>query len=168
MGRIYQINFKPKIAGERGIPKIAIDSAYITLEGVDGDYNRYRQEKKNGNPDWALLLLPLETIRELNAEGWPVRPGHLGENITTAGIPYNVFDTGKRYKIGAAEIQIAEPCTPCSNLAVLGYVGESRLKAFMQALYFESNGRKTNRRGWYARVLKEGAVRKGDTVEELA
>ena len=72
------------------------------------------------------MIMPLETLRELNAEGWPVQPGDMGENITSQGIPYNDFVIGGRYQVGEAVIEIAEPCLACMNLAALPYIGEEK------------------------------------------
>jgi MOSC domain-containing protein YiiM len=98
--RVYQLNKKPEIAGQGGLPKEYVKESYITFQGLEGDFNRYRHEKRKGEPDMAVLLLPLETLSELNREGWPIMPGHLGENITTYGIPYDEFSSGKKYRIG--------------------------------------------------------------------
>ncbi len=81
-GLIYQLNRKPQTPGERGLPKLPVEEAMITFQGIEGDYNRYRSERKQNNPDWALLLMPLEMIMQLNREGWPVNPGDLGVNRT--------------------------------------------------------------------------------------
>ncbi len=159
---IYQLHRKAETLGERGLPKYPVETAYLTRRGLDGDFNRYRHEKKKDNPDQALLIMPLEMIQQLHEEGWPVQPGHLGENITSRGIPYHHFQPGKMYQVGQAKIQISEPCTPCTNLHVLPYVGTDKIVEFMRIL-----AKPTNRRGWYARVLKEGMLRKGDTIEEI-
>ena len=103
--------------------------------------------------------MPLEMILTLREEGWPIEPGDIGENITTLDIPYDSFVVGKQYEIGAAKIQISKPCTPCRNLHVLQYVGDARIPAFIKTLL--------NRRGWYARVLQEGSIRKGDLISEI-
>lgn len=157
-GFIYQINVKPETPNERGIPKLPVDVVEVTLRGLAGDYNRYRTEKKKGNLNKALMLLPLETVLTLNDESWPIQPGHLGENFTTQGIPYDAFAVGKRYALGSVVIEITEPCTPCSNLRVLPYIGGDRIKWFIQTLL--------GRRGWYAEVLTEGTVKIGDSIEE--
>ena len=47
---ILQINVKPNTPGEAGLPKIAIDSAEISFLGVEGDYNRFRFNKKKKWP----------------------------------------------------------------------------------------------------------------------
>jgi hypothetical protein len=82
-GRVHQINMKPLTQGERGLPKKPVKEVQVTKAGLDGDFNKYRHEKKNDDPDSAVLLMPLETIRQLNEEGWPIRPGDIGENFTT-------------------------------------------------------------------------------------
>ena len=157
-GTVERINVKPPKPGERGIPKQPVAGALLTRAGVEGDYNVYRQEEKGGDPDSAVLLIPLETIRELNSEGWPVGPGDLGENLTTSGIPYSRFAAGKTFSIGEAVLQVSRACDPCDNLLLLPYVGAEGGR-FLKTML--------GRRGWYARVVREGRVKKGDRIEEV-
>lgn len=167
-GRVYQISIKPETAGERGLPKKPVPSARVTYQGLEGDFNRYRHEKKGGDSDQALLILPLETLQQLNDEGWPVAPGDLGENITTVGIPYDSFAPGKRYRMGDVEIEVSKPCTACTNVYLLPYVGEEKGPAFLRTLTHKEGGNLVNRRGWYAKVLEEGSAARDDAVEEAA
>jgi len=155
---VQQINVKPKTGSERGLPKLPVDSASVTGSGVEGDYNVYRHEERADDPDSALLILPAETIEELNSEGWPIRPGDLGENLTTRGIPYSGFAVGRKFSAGEVIFQISRACDPCDNLFILPYVGDAKGPAFLKAL----NGR----RGWYARVLKGGPVSVGDEIAQ--
>jgi len=132
-GTIYRLNVKPEILGERGLPKLAVESVEVRREGVVGDFNRLRHEKKGDNPDRALLLMTLEMIKQFNREGFPVEPGDLGENILTRGIPYVCYDVGKQYRIGEdVVIEISEPCIPCKHLAVLDYVGARKVEKFIE------------------------------------
>ncbi len=158
-GSIYQINVKPSVSGERGIPKSSVGHAYLSRTGVTGDYNLYRTEKKDGTLDRAVLVIPLETITQLADAGWSVQPGDLGENITTQGIPYGSFAIGSRWKVDEAMIQISEVCKPCKNLRVLPYVGLTKIIPFVRTL--------VGRRGWYARVLKEGNIRKDALINYI-
>ena len=153
---IFQINIKPNTPGEAGLPKIAIRSAQISFSGVEGDYNRFRLNKKNNEPDMAIMLISMDILEDLNNEGWPVKPGDLGENLTLDNIDYGKINPGQRYKIGEAEIEISIICDPCSNLTVLPYVGKDKISTFIKTLM--------KRRGWYARVIKEGIVSSGDTI----
>src|SRR3989344_434245 len=98
MGLLYQLNLKPETPGERGLPKLPVEEARLTRIGLEGDFNRYRAEKKAGSLDRAVLVLPWETLQELNQEGWPIEPGHLGDNITTQGIPYEELQLEQKYK----------------------------------------------------------------------
>src|SRR5579859_2291614 len=81
-GRIVQLHLKPREGRARGLPKRAVPSLTITPAGVEGDFNRWRTEEANGDPDQAVLLLSEEILADLRAEGWPVEPGELGENLT--------------------------------------------------------------------------------------
>ena len=153
---VFQINVKPNTPGEAGLPKVAIDSAQIFFQGVEGDYNRFRVNKKNNDPDMAIMLISMDILKDLNNEGWPVNAGDLGENLTLDNIDYGEITPGQRYKIGEAEIEISIICDPCSNLTVLPYVGKDKISTFIKTLM--------KRRGWYARVIKEGIVSSGDSV----
>jgi len=153
---VFQINKKPETLREVGLPKLSTEKANISKMGIDGDFNRFRKNKKNNDPDMALMIMSTDIIKQLNNEGWPVQPGDLGENLTLTKIKYSDFEPGKEYAIGAIKIKITIICDPCSNLKVLSYVGNSRVKEFINTLI--------KRRGWYAKVLKEGQISKGDLV----
>jgi MOSC domain-containing protein YiiM len=158
-GRVHRLGRKSQTPGERGLPKPEIPEAQITVQGVVGDYNVYRHDEARDDPAMAILIMPLETLNELDREGWPVRPGDIGENITTEGLPYDAFAPGDRFRVGGTLLEITKPCTPCDNLYQLPYVGRERGPAFLKAML--------DRRGWYARVLKEGTVRTNDRVERV-
>ena len=158
-GHVYQINRKGETANERGLPKLSVYRGKIKFHGLEGDFNRYRHESRRDNPNMALLIMPLEMIDQLNFDGWPVKPGDLGENITTVGIPYSEISHSNLFKIGDSVIQISGRCDPCKNLYTLSYVGEERGPEFLKIL--------VNRRGWYARVLKEGEISVGNKIERF-
>ena len=158
-GLVHQINVKPRIGDERGIPKLPIQSQYLLFAGFEDDFNRYRTEKKQGTLDRAVLIIPLETIHQLQQENWPIQPGHLGENITTQGIPYDSFSIGNKYQVGNAAIEITEACLPCANLRVLDYVGLPKVSRFMKTLI--------DRRGWYAKVIEQGRVNAYNIIRQI-
>ena len=158
-GVVRQVNVKPSTPGERGLPKRPVDTATVTREGVEGDFNIYRHEKLKDDPDSALLLMTTEKMVELNSEGWPIKPGDLGENLTVSGIPYSSFVVGKTFAVGQVRLQISRKCDPCTNLYSLPYVGKSKGPEFLKIMM--------GRRGWYARVLEEGQVKPGDKITEV-
>lgn len=155
--RVVQVNVKAAVSGERGLPKKAVQSAFVEVSGLRGDFNRYRSEKLDNELDSAVLLICRETLEAIREDGFPVESGHLGENFTIEGIPPGKLREGGQLTLGdAARVEISRACDPCRNLEVLPYVGRERLTPFMKLL--------RGRRGWYARVLKEGLVRYGDPV----
>ncbi|MDD9880320.1 MAG: MOSC domain-containing protein [Candidatus Marinimicrobia bacterium] len=156
---VQQINVKPDIQGEVGLPKMPINTANVTFSGIDGDYNRFRKKKKDNDPDMAIMIISTDILFELNQEGWPVQPGDLGENLTLSGMDYGSIKPGQQYKIGDVILEISFICDPCSNLYALPYVGEDRGPEFIKTLM--------NRRGWYARVLTRGIMKPGDGVALL-
>ena len=152
---VIQISVKPETPGEVGLPKMSVGQALVKKEGLEGDYNRARKKKKDNDPDMAVMIISTDILDQLNQEGWPVKPGDVGENLTITNIDYKKIAAGPQYLIGEAEIEISFICEPCTNLYKLPYVGTQRGREFMGAIM--------NRRVWYARVLKEGPVSVGNT-----
>ena len=153
---ISQISIKSNTPGQAGLPKMPVKAVTILKSGVEGDYNRFRKEKKKNDPDMAVMILSTDVLDKLNSEGWPVKPGHLGENLTLTNIDYNTLKLGDRLSIGDVSLEISLICDPCTNLNNLPYVGKDKSASFIKTLM--------KRRGWYARVLKAGEVTIGDGV----
>jgi MOSC domain-containing protein YiiM len=156
-GRIVQLSRKPEEAGARGLPKGAVPELTVAVDGVQGDFNRWRTEEAHGDLDQAVLLLSDEGLSALRAEGWPVQPGELGENLTVAGLPPDALRPGVRVRLGEVMLEVSKICDPCTILYTLPYVGVERGPAFLRAL--------AGRRGWYARVLRGGTIRPDLPVE---
>ncbi|MCY3414227.1 MAG: MOSC domain-containing protein [Candidatus Heimdallarchaeota archaeon] len=159
MPYVLSINAKEKTVGERGIPKMCMKVANVSSSGIIGDYNIYRTEDKASTKNRALLLYTTDKLVELQEEGWPVNAGHLGENITIDGLGYAELRIGDRWRLGEIEIEITEECHPCSNLRVLPYVGDEKIKEFIKTLQ--------GRRGMYAKVLKGGKLKILEIIEKL-
>jgi MOSC domain-containing protein YiiM len=158
-GTVFRLGAKTRSPGQHGLPKPELAEVRISRDGVEGDYNLYRQTQKGGDPEMAVLLIPLETLEELRRDGWPVRPGDLGENVTTSGVPYDSLRPPQRVRLGPVVVQTSRPCVPCDNLFLLPYVGPARGPDFLKATL--------GRRGWFAQVLEPGVVRKGDPIVVL-
>jgi MOSC domain-containing protein YiiM len=148
--RIVQLNRKPKEGRAPGLPKRPVSRLTITVAGVEGDYNRWRTEKANGDPDQAVLLLNEEILADLRAEGWPVEPGDLGENLLVAGLAPDALKPGTTVRLGDVVLEVSKACDPCTELFTLPYVGADRGPRFLRVMH--------GRRGWYARVLQGGTI----------
>ncbi|MEP7228518.1 MAG: MOSC domain-containing protein, partial [Gemmatimonadales bacterium] len=115
-GRVVQLHLKPREGRARGLPKRAVTQLTITPDGVEGDFNRWRTEKANGDPDQAVLLLSEEILVALRGEGWPVQAGELGENLTLADLPPDALQPRVQVKVGGVVLEVSKACDPCTVL----------------------------------------------------
>ena len=159
MAKVTQLNVKSKVSNEVGLPKYAVTSVVVNKGGMKGDYNNYRTDHLDSTPEQALLIMTIDKIEELNNEGWPVKAGDIGENITVDGMNYDDFKPESIFRVGEVEFQVSYACDPCSNLEKLPYVGKEKGNEFIKTML--------HRRGWYARVLQEGTIKVGDEVKRM-
>lgn len=159
--RVVQLNTSPG-----GAPKKPIPEAKVTVLGLEGDHNRCRARKGDTEHRRAVCLYAIELIEWLKQQGFPVYPGALGENITTQGIDYPAVRVGDRFRIGDIEIEITRVRTPCSGISQFGGDALARMIYDEDARHNPSSP-KWGLSGFYAKVLKEGIVRPGDTITIL-
>ena len=139
-----------------GVPKYPVDSANVSEEGVEGDFNRFRVADRGGDPDRAVCIFSIERIESLKEEGHPIEVGSTGENITIRGVEWNSLKVGTVLEIGGASLELSEPCAPCSK------IGRSFLeRRFARIDHQQEFGWSR----WLARVMREGAVSVGDSVD---
>lgn len=149
--------------GEPSLPKFSVPGVELYSGGCRGDFNFFRFNnyknvcEKKGKPydpeNRAVLIMSLDVLAKLNEEGWPVKPGDLGENLLVDN-RYGSFIGSDLYRAGSAIIQLTYQATPCKKLSQLSYVGEEKVAKFISTM--------SNRRGWYAKVVQEGVVKQGD------
>ena len=105
--------------------------------------------------DWhrQVSLLAMESISKIRNQGIDVGPGDFAENITTAGIEIWQLDLGTRLAVGnEAELEITQIGKECHDRC---------------AIYHQVGDCVMPREGIFARVLRGGKVRPGDTVRVL-
>jgi len=135
--------------------------------GVAGDAHmgetvKHRSHVRKGPTQPNLRqghLIHAELFDELRAKGFMVRPGDLGENVTTPGIDLLALPTGTRLHLGAsAVVEITGLRNPCIQL-------DDFQKGLMAAtLDRDADGNLIRKAGIMSIVLLEGDVRPGDTV----
>ena len=96
-----------------------------------------------------VSLLAMESIEKMRAKGVDVGPGDFAENITTRGINVPHLRVGDRVTLGDCELEVTQIGKEC----------HSRCEIFTQA-----GDCVMPREGVFARVLKGGLIRVGDTV----
>jgi MOSC domain-containing protein YiiM len=156
-GSIIQISISPG-----GVPKRPIAEAEVTPEGIRGD--AWAHPLIHGGPNQALLLITSEGIGQLIAQGYPVYPGALGENLTTLGLDRREMRIGQRYRAGEVMLEITKMRTPCTTLDVYGSsiknaVYDARINAG------DPSSPRWGLAGFYARVLRSGFMHPKDIIE---
>ena len=152
VGRIVQLS-----VSNGGVPKRAVATARITRFGLEGDAHRNREH--HGGPERAVCLFAMEAIRELQAEGHPLVPGALGENVTLEGLDWSAVQPGVRLQLGdEVVLEVTRYTTPCFNIRPAFRGGDYSLV---------SEKRHPGRSRVYARVLATGTLRAGDPARLL-
>ena len=136
-------------------------------EGVEGDAHaggtvKHRSRVKQ-NPDQPNLrqvhLMHVELLEELSEKGFQVKPGDIGENITTRGIDLLDLPEGTRLHIGsAAVVEVTGLRNPCAQLDAF----QAGLTA--ACLDHDDEGNLIRKAGVMSVVLTGGSVRPGDII----
>jgi MOSC domain-containing protein YiiM len=109
----------------------------------------------HGGVDQALLMYAASHYPLWEAElGRPMSAGAFGENLTVRGLDEESACIGDVLAIGPVRLQVSQPRQPCATLARRHQVRD------MIAIV-RGNGRS----GWYLRVLTEGALEAGQSIE---
>ncbi len=115
----------------------------LAVEGRGLSGCRHAKKPKTGGKRQVLL------VDEASRVALRMLFGALKENLVIAGLPLDSLPAGQRLRIGAALIEISEPCVPCWKL--------DRIR---EGLLSASWGR----RGQLGRVLESGLIQEGDEV----
>jgi MOSC domain-containing protein YiiM len=144
-----------------GVPKRAIPEGDVTPLGIAGD--GYNHPQIHGGPRQAVLLMSSEAIAELNALGYSLYPGALGENITTIGVDRKQWRAGQRWRVGQAVVELTKIRAPCDTLTVYG-AGIQKAVYDAQVKAGDPSSPRWAMAGFYASVVQPGIVRPGDPI----
>ena len=134
--------------------------------GVDGDAHagarvthRSRVAQDPEQPNLRQVqLFPSELFDEVAKAGFTVRPGDLGENITTAGIDLFSLPTGTTLRLGPdALVALTGLRNPCGQIN--GFQG-----GLLKQLVRNVDGEAVRRGGVMSVVVQGGEVRPGDGI----
>jgi MOSC domain-containing protein YiiM len=135
--------------------------------GVDGDAHagktvkhRSRVRRDPSQPNLRQVhLVHSELFDELQAKGFTVTPGDIGENVTTRGIDLLALPTGTRLRLGeVATVEITGLRNPCVQL-------DTFQKGLMAAtLDKDADGNLIRKAGVMGIVLVGGEIRPGDAI----
>lgn len=151
----------PKVIGtRRGAPVLSaihkepVDGR-LPVRGVNVDGDLQADLSVHGGPDKAIYAYATEDLAWWSEElGRAVPAGMMGENLTTQGIDCTGAVIGERWRSGDLLLEVCQPRLPCFKLG-LHFDDPRMLKRFTQA----------SRPGAYLRIVEEGEVGAGDTIE---
>ncbi|GEM82738.1 MAG: molybdenum cofactor biosynthesis protein [Meiothermus sp.] len=139
-----------------GIYKNPIETAQVSTLGLSGDH--VADQEHHGGPDQAVYVYSAEDYDWwMEKLGQALEPGTFGENLTFSSYGQGPVRIGDRFRVGPVLLEVSAPRIPCATLAAR--MGDPNfVKKFRQAA----------RPGFYARVLEEGQVRHGQSIEKIA
>ncbi len=133
------------ISDKKGVKKKTVAEAkLIKSYGIEGDAHA------SGKWHRQISLLALESIKKMQAKGLKVSCGDFAENITTQGIDLLSLPVGTKIIIGEnVEVEISQ----------IGKVCHTRC-----AIYTQAGDCVMPKEGIFAKILKGGRIKKGDTI----
>ncbi|HWB49252.1 MAG TPA: MOSC domain-containing protein [Stellaceae bacterium] len=135
--------------------------------GVEGDAHmgvtvkhRSRVAKDPTVPNLRQVhLIHAELMDELEAGGFRVAPGVMGENVTTRGVDLLGLPTGTRLRLGAeALIEVTGLRNPCAQL---NKIQPGLMNATLDR---DAGGNLIRKAGVMAIVLEGGEIKPGDAI----
>jgi len=144
-------------ASDGGVPKRPIASAVVDAAGIVGDRQGSRQH--HGRPWQALCLFSVDVIDQLAAEGHPIVPGSVGENVTIGGVDWSRLRGGLTIDIGDVRLRTSSPAAPCRK------IGGSFADGDWNRI---DHTTRPGRARWYASVIAGGSISPGDAVSITA
>ena len=142
-GRIIAISKSDK----KGIAKGNVKEANLVDEkGVEGDAHAEGGVRQ-------VSLLASESIAKMRSKGLKVRPGSFAENITTSGIDLMKLGIKDRIKLGdSAILEISQKGKVCHAPC---------------AIYYKAGDCVMPKEGVFAKVVKGGMVKIGDSINVI-
>lgn len=154
VGLPRQVTWKGKIVSTGIFKEPVNDRVMVRSLNLHGDGQA--DLTVHGGLDKAVYVYPFEHYdfwqREL--PDTELTLGNFGENFTIAGLREEEVNVGDRFQIGTVELMVTQPRLPCYKLGIR-FGRPDMVKRFLAS----------RRTGFYFRVLQEGEVVAGDTLE---
>ena len=142
------------VRGEKSKPVIHVSQVRaVPGKGLEGDYYCERGRKRGGPSEHhrEATLIEAEAIDALRREsGLELGRGDSRRNIVTRGVALNYL-VEREFLVGSVRLRGVQLCEPCAHLESLTRKGVSKGL--------------THRGGLRARILTEGVISVGDTIE---
>lgn len=151
-----------------GFSKETVDSLRLLEgQGVEGDahcgvtvQHRSRVAADPSQPNLRQVhLIQAELFEDLRAAGFAVKPGDLGENLTTKGVDLLSLPVGTRLLMGETVITVTGLRNPCQQ------INGFQKGLLKQVLKVDRDGRPIRLAGVMGIVSRGGELSTGDRIE---
>ncbi|MEW6198482.1 MAG: MOSC domain-containing protein [Planctomycetota bacterium] len=134
-----------------GVPKQTVSVAEVQADGLVGDGHNHEKHRR---PHRAVCIQDIELLDQLRAEGYPVQPGTIGENLTVRGLNVQQMAPGQMLVFeNGPVLELSELRKPC-------YV--------LDAIHPDLQHVVVGRCGFFARVVNPGRVWPGQRITVTA
>jgi MOSC domain-containing protein YiiM len=164
MGLVVAVSLR---AGHHFSKTPSLGIRLLTGLGVTGDAHmgatvkhRSRVRKDPTQPNLRQVhLIHAELFDELRTKGFAVKPGELGENVTTSGIDLLALPAGTRLHLGeSAVVEITGLRNPCTQ------IDDFQQGLMAATLDRDAAGNLVRKAGIMSVVIRDGDVRPGDAI----
>ena len=164
MGLVVAVSLRP---GHHFSKTPSLGIRLLTGLGVAGDAHmgatvkhRSRVRKDPTQPNLRQVhLIHAELFDELRTKGFAVKPGELGENVTTSGIDLLALPAGTRLHLGeSAVVEITGLRNPCVQ------IDDFQQGLMAATLDRDADGNLVRKAGIMSVVIRDGDVRPGDAI----
>jgi ferredoxin-NADP reductase/MOSC domain-containing protein YiiM len=156
VGQPREVEWGGKIV-RTGIWKSAVSGPiFARKNGLEGDGQA--DLIGHGGEQRALMVYQLDSYRywEAQLKRSDFVFGQFGENLTVEGLADSEVCIGDRFRIGTAVFEITQPRVTCFKVGIR--MNEPQMPALLVA---------HRRPGFYFRVIEEGWIQAGDTIEKV-
>jgi MOSC domain-containing protein YiiM len=130
-------------------------SGPVAARGVNLEGDDQADRTVHGGTDKAIYAYASEDTAWWEAQfQTTLGPGAFGENLTVAGLDLSAMEVGQRWRVGSTLLEVSEPRLPCFKLG-LKFGNPKMVRLFALA----------GRTGTYLRIIEEGVLEAGDTIE---
>ncbi|MFB4164941.1 MOSC domain-containing protein [Alteribacillus sp. JSM 102045] len=136
-----------------GIQKQSVEVLHAAEHGCEKD--DVADKKNHGGTDRAVCIYPYDHYPKWESEfNTTLADATFGENITARNMTEDKVCVGDTYKIGDAIIQVSQGRIPCDTIS-----RRTNIPTLLSRVV------ETGYTGFLCRVLKEGTIRKTDTIQ---
>jgi MOSC domain-containing protein YiiM len=147
VGAVREVEWRGRLV-RTAIWKNPVVGRPVALRGVNLEGDDQADRTVHGGPDKAVYAYSMEDYSYWSErQGVDMHAATFGENLTVEGVDLRRLLVGERWRIGSAELEVAQPRLPCFKLGIR-----------MDDAAFPKRFQSAGRLGAYFRIVREGEV----------